>query len=186
MWRPAAVRSGQIGEHLDAAVQADPPLGIAHRRDAVWFAEIGVFALKSGGRFAYTTPGPLDRNAYAGLFIGALRQHGFAPNGDDPHAPGGALSLSAPEQSVELMRAAGFHDARAEILDEVARFSSVDDYWDVRFALAGSDRVRAFVEELNAEQAAAVRSTLSEMLVPFEAGGELVLPMAAVTSVATA
>lgn len=149
------------------------------------FAEVRR-VLRPGGRFAYTTLGSLDRNLYAGLLIQALREHGYQPVGTDPFAPGGALSLSSPERNVELLTAADFRDARSDLLDEAARFSDVDDYWEVRTALAGTDQVRAFVEELGPEQVRAVRSTLAELLEPFEVDGGIELPMGAVVSAATA
>ncbi len=149
------------------------------------FAEVRR-VLRPSGRFAYTTLGSLDRNLYAGLLIQALRENGYRPAGTDPFAPGGALSLSSPERNVELLTVTGFRDARSDLLDEAARFNDVDDYWEVRTALAGTDQVRAFVEELGPEQVMAVRSTLAELLEPFEVDGGIALPMGAVVSAATA
>jgi SAM-dependent methyltransferase len=140
--------------------------------------------LRSGGRFAYTTIGQPDQNQWMGLMMGALMQNGHQLGGQNPFELGGPFSLSSPERNVELLREAGFEAVQVDVLDGVFRFDGAEDYWNVQTTLA--EPVRAVVAELTDEQAAAVRSTLAQMLEPFEVDGSRALPTQVVTSVATA
>lgn len=147
------------------------------------FAEVRR-VLRPGGRFAYTTIGTPDRNQWIALMTGALVQHGHQLGGGDPFAFGGPFSLSAPERNVELLEAAGFADARADVLTGVFRFDSAEDYWNVQTRL--TDPVRLAIESMSDEQVRTVRSTLARMLEPFEEDGGFSLGTQVVTAVATA
>ena len=49
-----------------------------------------------------------------------------------------------------------------------------DDYWETQSGLAGP--VKATVEQLTADEQAAVQATLAEMMAPFEVQGGFALP----------
>lgn len=84
--------------------------------------------LRQGGRCAYATWGPPDRNPWIFQVVLALLQSGIAPPGD-PFAPGGLFSLSTPERNYDLVRAGNFSDVTVEALTGVMRYDSLDDYW---------------------------------------------------------
>ena len=147
------------------------------------FAEVRR-VLRPGGRFAYTTIGVPDQNQWMGVMMWALVENGHQLGAEDPFAFGGPFSLASPDRNVELLLAAGFDDAQADVLGGVFRFESADDYWNIQTTLA--EPVRVAIETMDDEQAAAVRSTLDQMLAPFGVDGGLALPTQVVTSVATA
>jgi SAM-dependent methyltransferase len=129
--------------------------------------------LRPGGRFAYATWGPPDRNPWIFLLAMALLENGHAPPGD-PLAPGGVFSLAAPERNQELAKSAGFADVTVDELTGVMRFESPDDYWTYNTSVAGP--LAELVATLGSEELRAVRTTLDPSLAPFERNGELELP----------
>lgn len=138
--------------------------------------------LRPGGRCAYATWGPPDRNPWIFQIVMALLQNGHAPPGD-PFAPGGVFSLATPERNHELAEGAGFANVTVEELTGVMRFESPDDYWTFNTSVAGP--VAELVASLSDEQLGAIRATLDPSLAPFERDGGLVMPwVSVVTSVA--
>jgi ubiquinone/menaquinone biosynthesis C-methylase UbiE len=138
--------------------------------------------LRPGGRCAYATWGPPDRNPWLFRMVTALLENGYAPPGD-PFAAGGVFSLATPERHHELAKAAGFAQVDLEELTGVMRFESPDDYWTFNTSLAGP--VAQLVASLSDEQRDAIRATLDPSLAPFEQNGELEMPwLSVVTSVA--
>jgi ubiquinone/menaquinone biosynthesis C-methylase UbiE len=138
--------------------------------------------LQPGGRCAYATWGPPDRNPWIFQLVMALLQSGYAPPGD-PFAPGGVFSLATPERNQELITAAGFADVTVEELAGVMRFESPGDYWTFNISVAGP--LAELVATLSQEQLLAVRTTLDPSLAPFKRDGGLELPgLSVVTSVA--
>jgi ubiquinone/menaquinone biosynthesis C-methylase UbiE len=159
-------------------------LGMMLMPDPTQAAKEARRVLKPGGRFAYTAIGMPDQNQWMGVMMGALMQNGHQLGAENPFEAGGPFSLSSPDRNVELLQEAGFEDIRADVLDGVFPSDGPDDYWSVQTTLA--EPVRATIAELSDEQTASVRSTLTEMLKPFEVGGGLALPTQVVTSVGTA
>lgn len=138
--------------------------------------------LRPGGRCAYATWGPPDRNPWIFQIVTALLQNGHAPPGD-PFAPGGVFSLATPERNHELAAAAGFANVTVEELTGTMRFESADDYWTFNTAVAGP--VADLVAALRSDQLHAIRTTLDPSLAPFERDGGLEVPwLSLVTSVA--
>ena len=129
--------------------------------------------LKEGGRGAYATWGPPDRNPWIFQTVMALLQNGHAPAGD-PFAPGGVFSLADPSRNLELAKSAGFANVATEELSGVMRFADPDDYWTFNTAMAGP--VAQLVNSLSADQIKAIRNTLDPSLAPFEKNGGLELP----------
>ncbi|MGH9289237.1 MAG: class I SAM-dependent methyltransferase, partial [Acidimicrobiales bacterium] len=138
--------------------------------------------LRPGGRCAYATWGPPDRNPWIFQLVMALLQNGYVPPGD-PFAPGGVFSLATPERSQELVTAAGLAGVTVEELAGVMRFGSPDDYWTFNTSVSGP--LAELVATLSNEQLRAVRTTLDPSLAPFKRDGGLKLPwLSVVTSVA--
>ncbi len=135
--------------------------------------------LRQGGRLAYATWGPPDRNPWIFQIVVALLQNGIAPPGD-PFAPGGLFSLSAPERNHALASGAGFSDVTVEEITGVMRFDSVDEYWTHVTEVAGP--IAELVGSLGSEQLGAIRATLEPSLAPCEREGGLELPWTAVAT----
>ncbi len=129
--------------------------------------------LRPGGRCAYATWGPPERNPWIFQLVMALLQNGHAPPGD-PFAPGGVFSLATPERNQELVSAAGFAKVSVEELTGVMRFGDPDDYWTFNTSLAGP--LAELVATLGDEQIGAIRNTLDPSLAPFEHDGGLEMP----------
>jgi ubiquinone/menaquinone biosynthesis C-methylase UbiE len=139
--------------------------------------------LRPGGRCAYATWGPPERNPWIFQLVMALLQNGHAPPGD-PFAPGGVFSLATPERTQELATAAGLADVTVDQLTGVMRFESADDYWTYNTSVAGP--LAELVATLSSEQLRAIRTTLDPSLTPFERDGGLELPwLSVVTSAAS-
>jgi ubiquinone/menaquinone biosynthesis C-methylase UbiE len=138
--------------------------------------------LHPGGRCAYATWGPPERNPWILQMVAALLQNGWTPPGD-PAAPGGVFSLATADSNRELAAGAGFADVSVEELEGVMRFEGPDDYWTMSTSVSGP--VAEFVASLSQGQVDAIRRTLDPSLAPFEVDGGLELPWLSVaTSVA--
>jgi ubiquinone/menaquinone biosynthesis C-methylase UbiE len=135
--------------------------------------------LRRGGRCAYATWGPPERNPWIFQIVMALLQNGVAPPGD-AFAPGGIFSLSTRERNHALVGAAGFSDVTVEELTGVMRFDSVEDHWKYIAAIAGP--VAELVGSLDPAQIHSVRATLDQCLSPYERDGALELPWTAVVT----
>lgn len=129
--------------------------------------------LRPGGRCAYATWGPPDRNPWIFEVVDALLQNGHAPPGD-PFSPGGVFSLATPEENVELATAAGFASVAVDEVAATMHFASCDDYWTQSTSIAGP--IAALAAGLSDDQRAAVRATLDPSLAAFARDGGLVLP----------
>lgn len=138
--------------------------------------------LRPGGRFAFATWGPADRNPWLFQMALALLEHGHSLPGD-PFAPGGVFSLTSPDSHRALAAAAGFETVEVDELTGVMRFADADEYWTVNTAVAGP--VADLVAALTPDQLAAVRATLDPSLAPFERDGGLELPWTAIVTRAT-
>jgi ubiquinone/menaquinone biosynthesis C-methylase UbiE len=138
--------------------------------------------LRPGGRCAYATWGPPDRNPWLFQLAMALLQHGYAPPGD-PFAPGGVFSLATAERNQELAKTAGLADVTVAELTGVMRFENPDDYWTYNTSVAGP--LAELVATLSSEQLRAVRTTLDASLAPFERDGGLELPWLSVVTSAS-
>ncbi|MCV7402353.1 methyltransferase domain-containing protein [Mycobacterium fragae] len=134
--------------------------------------------LRQGGRCAYATWGPPDRNPWIFQLVLALLQNGLPPPGD-AFAPGGLFSLATPESN-RALAAGSFADVIVEELTGTMRFDGPDDYWAYNTAVAGP--VAELVGSLDRDQVTAIRDTLDPSLAPFERDGALELPWMAVAT----
>jgi ubiquinone/menaquinone biosynthesis C-methylase UbiE len=133
--------------------------------------------LRAGGRCAYATWGPPERNPWLIQMVAALLQNGWTPPGD-PAAPGGVFSLAAGDHNRELAAGAGFADITVEELEGVMRFEDPDDYWTLSTSVAGP--VAEFAASIGDSQVDAIRATLDPSLAPFRRDGGLALPWLAI------
>ena len=129
--------------------------------------------LKEGGRCAYATWGPPDRNPWIFQIVMALLQNGLAPPGD-PFAAGGVFSLANEERNLELAKSGGFDNVNVEELSGFMQFESPDDYWTFNTSVAGP--VAQLIASLDAAQIGAIRKTLDASLTPFHKDGGLEMP----------
>lgn len=123
--------------------------------------------LRPGGRCAYATWGPPDRNPWIFQIVAALLQSGL-------------FSLSTPERNHDLLGAGGFPDATVEELTGVMRYHSPDDYWT--FVIAVSGPLAELVDALDTGQVQALRARLEPSLAPYEHDGALELPWTAMVT----
>ena len=135
--------------------------------------------LRPGGRCAYATWGPPDRNPWIFQIVMALLENGHPPPGD-PFAPGGVFSLATPERNHDLAAAAGFATITVEELTGTMRFEDPDEYWRFNTSVAGP--VAELVVSLSGDQLRAIRTTLDPSLVPFERDDGLELPWTSVVT----
>ena len=133
--------------------------------------------LRPGGRLAFATWGPPERNPWLALIVSALRQNGWTPPGD-PLAPGGVFSLASEERHREVVAVGGFDEVTVEEIADVMRFDSIDEYWTVNTALAGP--VAEHVDSLDSEALRAVRATLDPTLSPFLHDNGVAIPFVAI------
>ena len=137
--------------------------------------------LRPGGRLAFATWGPPERNPWLALIVSALRQNGWTPPGD-PMAPGGVFSLASEEAHRRLVAEGGFEEVTVEEISDAMRFDSVDEYWTVNTSLAGP--VAEYVAGLDAEGLRAVRGTLDPALAPFQNDKGMAIPFVAIGTLA--
>ncbi|BBY44454.1 class I SAM-dependent methyltransferase [Mycolicibacterium celeriflavum] len=129
--------------------------------------------LRPGGRCAFATWGPPDRNPWIMAIVMALLQNGHAPPGD-AFAPGGMLSLSTSERTSALAASGGFTEVTVDELTGIMRFENPDDYWAYNTSLAGP--IAEVVGSLTGDQVRALRDALEPALAGFERDGGLELP----------
>jgi ubiquinone/menaquinone biosynthesis C-methylase UbiE len=135
--------------------------------------------LRPGGRCAFATWGPPERNPWIFQIVLALLQNGLAPPGD-AFAAGGIFSLSTPERHHALATAGGFPDVTVEELTGVMRFDSPDDHWSYVAAIAGP--LAELLGSLDPGKTQAVRATLEQSLAPHQRDGALELPWTAIVT----
>jgi ubiquinone/menaquinone biosynthesis C-methylase UbiE len=134
--------------------------------------------LRPGGRFAYATWGPPDRNPWIFQIVLALLRNGVAPPGD-AFAPGGLFSLATPEAN-RALAGGSFPDVSVEELTGVMRFDGVDEYWSHVTEVAGP--VASLVGSLATGQIEAIRATFDPSLAAYERDGALELPWTAIVT----
>jgi SAM-dependent methyltransferase len=135
--------------------------------------------LRHGGRLAFATWAPAQRNPWATSFGPVLVERGLQepPKPDEP----GQFALSEPEQIESLVRKAGFSDVVVEEVEVQSRFEDWDDYRRVITNLAAS--LRATLEELDETTRAEVDDAARARFERFRGPGGYVLPgVALVTS----
>lgn len=85
---------------------------------------------RPGGQVLMVTFGPLERVAFLGVFVGALRASvaGFeGPPLDPPPLP---FQVGDPARLQAVMEEAGLQEVRVEVLEHTMRFASGAEMWD--------------------------------------------------------
>jgi SAM-dependent methyltransferase len=128
--------------------------------------------LRPGGRLAFATWAPAQRNPWATAFGPVLIERGL----QEPPKPGepGQFALSEPEEIEGLVRGAGFSEVAVEEVEVQSRFKDWDDYRRVITSLAAS--LRATLEQLDEATRAEVDDGARARIERFLGPGGYVLP----------
>ena len=135
--------------------------------------------LRPGGRLAFATWAPANRNPWATAYGPVLIERGLQepPNPDEP----GQFSFSATEQIEPAVRASGFEEVVVEEVGVVSRYDSWSDYRHVITSLAAS--LRATLEQLDERARAEIDEAAQARIEGFRVEDGYVLPgVALVTS----
>ena len=135
--------------------------------------------LRPGGRLAFATWAPAQRNPWATAYGPVLLERGL----QEPPKPGepGQFALSEPGEIERLARAAGFSEIAVEEVEVVSRFDGWDDYRRVITNLAAS--LRATLEQLDERTRAEIDDAARARIERFRSADGYVLPgVALVTS----
>lgn len=132
-----------------------------------------VRVLRPGGRLAYAVWGPVDRNPWITLLVGALLQGGHAPGGD-PFGPGGLFSLATTDLNVQLATDAGFTNVQVEEINGEMASDSLDDYWEYQSSISGP--VAILLATLSADERSSLRAAFREAAEPFRSRAGYRLP----------
>lgn len=130
--------------------------------------------VRPGGVVAYAVIGAPDQNQWLALIMGALVQNGHQPVTGDPFELGGPFGLSSPDVNAEMLHAAGFVDIEIEEVAGAMTVLDADDYWHTQSSLTGP--AKATIDQLSDDERAAVRTTLGDMIKPFEVDDGFALP----------
>jgi SAM-dependent methyltransferase len=136
--------------------------------------------LRPGGRLAFATWAPAQRNPWATAYGPVLIERGL----QEPPQPGepGQFALSAPDEIEPLVRGAGFAEVRVEEVPIEFAFESWDDYRRVVTSLAVS--LRATLEPLEPSERAEVDDAARVRIRPFARGEAYVVPGLALVTTA--
>jgi hypothetical protein len=139
---------------------------------AVALAEVHRVLAPAGRAGIMVWAGP-EHNAWlTGLGMAAMANG--VTSGGPPVGPGGVFSLGEPDHLLDLVTAAGFHDAAVEAVDLVMTFTDVDHYVAVAGSLAPP--LAAALRTATPDQRASVRATAADLLAGFRADRGLLIP----------
>jgi SAM-dependent methyltransferase len=128
--------------------------------------------LKPGGRLAFATWAPANRNPWATAYGPVLIERGLLepPKPDEP----GQFSLGEPERIEDLVRGAGFDEVSMTDVPVAFRAESWDEYRRIVSSLAAS--MREVLEALDDAARAEVDEAAKARIEPFRSGEGYVLP----------
>jgi SAM-dependent methyltransferase len=128
--------------------------------------------LRPGGRLAFATWAPANRNPWATAYGPVLIERGLL----EPPKPGepGQFSLGEPARIEELVRGAGFDDVVVTEVPVVFRAESWSEYRRIVSSLAAS--MREVLELLDDEARAEVDETAKARIEPYRSGEAYDLP----------
>lgn len=144
-------------------LMADPAAALAHTRRV----------LRPGGRLSCAVFGDPQRNPWAALPSGVLREHGHTPP-TEAWAPG-ILALADSARLRGLIAGAGFSEPLIEAVSFTWRFAGAEDYWAFLTDAAGG--VAMVLERLAEDERARARAEIEDRLRPFaDQDGGIALP----------
>jgi SAM-dependent methyltransferase len=137
--------------------------------------------LRPGGRLAFATWAPAQRNPWATVFGPVLLERGLM----EPPRPGepGQFALSSPEEIEPLVRGAGFERVEAREVRVEARYDGWEDYRRVMTSLAVS--LREVLAGLDEPTRAEVDDAARARVERFRTDAGYVLPGAALVTSAS-
>ena len=154
-------------------LMADPAAALAETRRV----------LRAGGRLALAVWDAIERNPWARLPALELMERGLTTPAAN-RAPG-PFALGDSEQLLELLRRAGFAEARVEGIDLLRRHASFEEFWSSTLDLS-----RVFHDAVLARPAteiADIEASLAARFAPYmRAGGTLEIPARTLVAAATA
>lgn len=137
--------------------------------------------LTPGGAAGIAVWGAPQSNPWM-LTVGmAAMMHGLVQGGP-PVGPGGPFSLADPVELEKRMRGAGFTDIEVTVVDSVMHYADMDEHLAMLQAL--SPQLSAAVGGASAEQAAAVRTSLTDLTAQYRSDDGLRLPWQALLCIA--
>jgi SAM-dependent methyltransferase len=128
--------------------------------------------LRPGGRLAFATWAPANRNPWATAYGPVLIERGLLepPKPDEP----GQFSLGEPERIEELVRGAGFDELAVAEVPVVFRAADWPEYRRIVSALAAT--MREVLERLDHDERAAIDQAAEARLEPYRTDEGYVLP----------
>ena len=137
--------------------------------------------LRPGGRLAFATWAPAERNPWATAFGPVLLARGLLepPKPEEP----GQFALSSPEQIGELVRRAGFDEVAVREVGVESRFDDWDDYRRTMTSLAVS--LREALGGLDRSTRAEVDEAARARVEPYRVGSGYALPGVALVTAAS-
>jgi SAM-dependent methyltransferase len=136
--------------------------------------------LRPGGRLAFATWAPPDRNPALAVMGAALMTHGHVPP-PEPGAPG-IFAIPTAERATELARGAGFETVDVREVPVAVEHASLDAWWAYTRDIAGP--FTFVIEGLSDAQAAEVQGSIREWAAAWETDGRYELPGAALVTLA--
>jgi hypothetical protein len=136
--------------------------------------------LRPGGRLAFATWGPPDRNPPLAMMGAALMTHGHVPR-PEPGAPG-IFAIPTADRAMELARGAGFETVDVSEVAISVRHASMDAWWAYTRDIAGP--FTFVLAGLSEEQAEEVKASIREWAAAWETDGAYELPGVALVTLA--
>ena len=137
--------------------------------------------LRPSGRLALAVWGHLERNPCFTVIAGILVQRGYIPPPEPPPAAG-IFGMSNPERTTQLLRDAGFADARAQEVPIWFVVPNVDEYIALIADTAGP--LGLAVRSLPEPDRMALKSDVEDAFGRFATGDGYALPGVALCAVA--
>jgi ubiquinone/menaquinone biosynthesis C-methylase UbiE len=122
--------------------------------------------LRAGGPLCFAVWRTPDQNPWASIPAITLVQRGHLPP-PEPGAPG-MFAMGDGEQTLAMVRSAGFADPQLEEIAFSFRYSSFDDLWDSIMRLAGP--LARVVRNLPDAEREATRAAAQQSMAPFDNG----------------
>lgn len=137
--------------------------------------------LRPGGRLTLAVWGDIERNLWVSIVASNLVERGHIPPPEPPPAPG-PFNLASAERITELLRGAGFAEARTEETPLRLAVPDVDKYMALIADIAGP--IALVLRDLSEADRAEIHAEVEDSLGRYTAGDGYELPGVALCAVA--